>query len=176
MDIDPEDIDTVVISHIHGDHTGGLSGFLGTNSAVTVYIPASFPDSWREGIKSQGAEYKDVGETMQISQGIYSTGEMGTSTVEQSLIVDTDQGLVVITGCAHPGILNIVGRSQEILRDSEIYLCMGGFHLSGSSPSELSSIVQGFRETGVHKVAPSHCSGDKCRQLFEKKISERLHT
>lgn len=49
---------------------------------------------------------------------------------------------------------------------------MGGFHLSSSLLSELSGIIQGFREMGVYKVAPSHCSGDKCRELFEKEYQE----
>jgi 7,8-dihydropterin-6-yl-methyl-4-(beta-D-ribofuranosyl)aminobenzene 5'-phosphate synthase len=172
MHIDPEEIDTVVISHIHGDHVGGLDGFLERNADVIVYIPASFPDSWRNRIKSHGSEYEDVSAPTQISEEVYTTGEMGTGIKEQSLIVDTNQGLVIITGCAHPGVLSIAEKTRELLPHRDLYLFMGGFHLSGSSVSELRNIMQEFRDMGIHKVAPSHCSGDKCRQLFKEEYKE----
>jgi len=171
MGIDPKDIDIVVISHIHGDHVGGLNGFLEKNGDVKVYIPSSFPDSIREKIKSYGAKCFDVKDSMKISDNIYTTGEMGTWIKEQSLILDTKEGLVVITGCAHPGVINIAKKAKQILH-KKIYLFMGGFHLFNASKSELKSIIKGFRNLGIKKVAPSHCSGDRCRQLFKKEYKE----
>jgi 7,8-dihydropterin-6-yl-methyl-4-(beta-D-ribofuranosyl)aminobenzene 5'-phosphate synthase len=170
--ISPEDIDIVVISHIHGDHIGGLDGFLERNGKVKVYIPASFPDSLREKIKSRGAEYQDVTGSMGICDSVYTTGEMGTSIKEQSLVLNTREGLVVITGCAHPGIVSIAEKARQMLPDKSIYLVMGGFHLSGASDSELKGIIKGFRGLGVQKVAPSHCSGDRCRELFRQEYGE----
>ena len=171
MGIDPKDIDIVVISHIHGDHVGGLNGFLEKNGDVKVYIPSSFPDSIREKIKSYGAKCFDVKDSMKISDNIYTTGEMGTWIKEQSLILDTKEGLVVITGCAHPGVINIAKKAKQILH-KKIYLFMGGFHLFNASKSELKSIIKGFRNLGIKKVAPSHCSGDRCRQLFKEEYKE----
>lgn len=171
MNIDTEDIDIVVISHIHFDHLGGLDGFLESNKNVMVYIPASFPGSVREAIKSYGAEYVDVEDSIQISDTAYTTGEMG-NIIEQSLVLDTKVGLVVITGCAHPGIVNVVKKAKEILPDKDIYLVMGGFHLSSKSDSQLGKIVEEFRELGVMKVAPSHCSGDRCRELFKEEYGD----
>jgi len=167
MAIAASEIDLVVISHIHGDHLGGLNGFLQKNNKVKVYIPASFPNSVREEIKSWGAEYHPVSGSMQICEDVYTTGEMGIWIKEQSLILDTDKGLVIITGCAHPGIVEIVKESQRILTDRRIYLVMGGFHLLGASDSKLKGIIRDFRNNGVQKVAPSHCSGDRCRELFK---------
>lgn len=172
MNLAPEEIDTIVVSHIHADHVGGLDGFLDRNADVIVYIPVSFPDSWKDRIESHGAEYEDISGPTQISEGVYTTGEMGTAIKEQSLVVDTNQGLVIVTGCAHPGVLNIVEKTGEILPHRELSLLMGGFHLSGSSDSELRNIVQGFRNMGLHKVAPSHCSGDRCRELFREEYQE----
>ena len=172
LNINPEDIDIVVISHIHGDHVGGLDGFLERNGKVKVYIPASFPDSLREKIKSRGAEYQDVTGSMKICDSVYTTGEMGTSIKEQSLVLNAREGLVVITGCAHPGVVNIAGKARQILPDKSIYLVMGGFHLSGASDSQLKTIIKGFRDLGVQKVAPSHCSGDRCRELFKEEYKE----
>ena len=172
MKIDPNDINIVVISHIHGDHVGGLNGFLERNRDVKVYIPSSFPNSIREKIKSYGAEYQDVKGSMQISNRIWTTGEMGTWIKEQSLVLDTEKGLVVITGCAHPGVVNIAKKTKQILPHKNIYIVMGGFHLSGASDSKLRSIIKGFRDIGVQKVAPSHCSGDRCRELFKEEYKE----
>ena len=172
MSINPEDIDIAVISHIHGDHVGGLDGFLERNGKVKVYIPASFPDSLREKIKSRGAEYQDVTGSMKICDSVYTTGEMGTSIKEQSLVLNAREGLVVITGCAHPGVVNIAEKARQILPDKSIYLVMGGFHLSGASDSRLKIIIKGFRDLGVQKVAPSHCSGDRCRELFKEEYKQ----
>ena len=172
MKIDPKDIDIVVISHIHGDHVGGLNGFLEKNGDVKVYIPSSFLDSIREKIESYRAEYKDVRDSIQISDNVYTTGEMGTWIKEQSLVLDTKKGLIVITGCAHSGVVNITKKAKQILPDKDIYLVMGGFHLSGVSDSKLKSIIKGFRDLKVKKVAPSHCSGDRCRELFKEEYKE----
>ncbi len=172
MNIYPKEIDIVVISHIHGDHLGGLNGFLERNGNVKVYIPASFPDSIREKIKSYGTEYQDIKDSIQISDNVWTTGEMGTWIKEQSLVLDTKKGLVVITGCAHPGVLNITEKAKQMLPDRNIYLVMGGFHLGSASDLELKSIIKGFRNLSVKKAAPSHCSGDRCRELFREEYKE----
>ncbi len=172
LNINPKEIDLIVLSHIHGDHVGGLEGFLQKNRNVKVYIPASFPNSMREEIKSHEAEYIDVSEFSEISEGIYSTGELGTWIKEQSLIVNTEKGLILITGCAHPGVVNIVDKVKEMFPEKNVFLVLGGFHLSGTSDSELKGIIKDFRKLGVQKAAPCHCSGDRCRELFKEEYKE----
>lgn len=135
---------------------------------MKVYIPTSFPDSIREEIKSYNAEYKDIKETEEISNEVYSTGELGTWIKEQSLVIDSEKGLVVITGCAHPGITKIVEKAKDMFSQKQVYLVLGGFHLSGSSDSVLKEIISDFKRLGVQKVAPCHCSGDRCRELFRE--------
>lgn len=165
MGISPEEIEIVVLSHIHGDHTGGLDGFLGENSNVKVYVPASFPESFKESVRARGAEVVGVTGYTKISGGVYTTGELGTSIKEQSLLVETDKGITVITGCAHPGIAHIVEKAKES-SGKDIYLVMGGFHLGGESDEEIGSILSGFRGLGVKRVAPCHCTGDRAIYLF----------
>ncbi len=172
MKIDPKDISIVVISHIHGDHVGGLAGFLERNGEVKVFIPSSFPNSIKKEIESYGAEYQDVKGSVQILDNVYTTGEMGTWIKEHSLVLNTKKGLVIITGCAHPGVVDIAKRAKQIVPDKNIYLVMGGFHLSGVSDLGLRNIIKGFKEIGVQKVAPSHCSGDRCRELFKEEYKE----
>ncbi len=172
MNIEPQEIETVIISHIHGDHLGGLDGFLQKNSDVTVYVPAAFPTSTKQDIKSSGADCKEVREPTKITDSVYSTGQLGTWIKEQSLILNTAKGLVIITGCAHPGIVNIVRKSKDIFKKERVYLVMGGFHLTGSTETDLRKIIHAFRNLGVQKVAPSHCSGDLCRHLFEEEYEK----
>ncbi len=167
LGIKPEEINIIVLSHIHGDHVGGLLGFLEKNSNVTVFILDSFPKSFKNEIKQMGALIVEVNKEIEIEKGIYSTGELGILIKEQSLIINTKKGLVIVTGCAHPGIINIIKRAKE-LTNKEVYLVIGGFHLSGASDSELKNIIESFREIHVKKVAPCHCSGDRCRELFKQ--------
>jgi 7,8-dihydropterin-6-yl-methyl-4-(beta-D-ribofuranosyl)aminobenzene 5'-phosphate synthase len=172
LNIRPKDIHKVVISHVHLDHLGGLKEFLRVNSDVEVYIPASFPDSVRESITPSGARYRDITSAVQMDESVYTTGEMGTSPIEQSLVVDTSEGLVVVTGCAHPGIVNIVKRAREVVPNRPVALVMGGFHLGSASDQELHRLIQDFRRLGVKKVAPSHCSGERARARFQTEYQE----
>ena len=167
LGITPGKIDIVVLSHIHGDHTGGLSSFLTSNPRVSVYLPQSFPESFKKAIREVGAEVIEVKEPLKICDNVYSTGEMGMWIKEESLIIKTATGLVVITGCAHPGIVKIVKKAKEIAED-KVYLVLGGFHLMGATRGRINRIIQEFREEKVKKVAPCHCSGDLTRKLFQE--------
>jgi 7,8-dihydropterin-6-yl-methyl-4-(beta-D-ribofuranosyl)aminobenzene 5'-phosphate synthase len=172
LKLDPTDIDIVVLSHIHGDHVGGLEGILAVNERTTVYLPQSFPAELKEQIGAS-ARVVEVHEPMEIAEGIYTTGEMGLGILEQSLVVETNRGLVVITGCAHPGIVEIVAEAKE-MRGKEVHLVMGGFHLVGTSEATIGEIAENFRELGVQKVAPCHCSGDLARSAFEEAYEENF--
>jgi len=166
------DIQNVFLSHIHSDHVGGLPQILKKNKNVKVFIPASFPDSIKQTIESFLVEYKEIDENEAIFESVYSTGQMGMDVVEQSLVLDTIKGLVIISGCAHPGIVNIVKKAKEMLPDNKVYLVMGGFHLKDSEKVEIENIIQSFKKLGVEKVAPSHCSGGLARELFKKGYGE----
>jgi len=166
MGIDPKSIGKVVISHIHGDHTGGLEGFLDKNSDVTVFIPDSFPGSFRNMINRKGAKFVDVSKPAKISENIFSTGELYGPPQEQSLIIDSQKGLIIVAGCAHPGIENITEKAKEIMPGKEVYLVLGGFHHPNIS------VVAKIRKLGVKRVAPSHCTGDPAREAFRKEYKE----
>jgi 7,8-dihydropterin-6-yl-methyl-4-(beta-D-ribofuranosyl)aminobenzene 5'-phosphate synthase len=172
LEIDPAEVDIVVLSHIHGDHVGGLCGFLEQNHAVTVCLPQSFPDTFKDEVKSLGAKVEEVIEATELSSGVYTTGELGNGIKEQALIVTTSRGMVIITGCAHPGVVNIIGVARDIIPDDKVYLVIGGFHLAGAPSAQIESIIQQFYQLSVENVAPCHCSGDETRRLFEESYEE----
>jgi len=171
--IKPEDIDIILLSHIHGDHVNGLLGFLEKNPNIKVYVPSSFPSSFKNQIISTGAELINISNPVRIIEGVYSTGELGTWIKEQSLVINSDKGLVIITGCAHPGIVNIIRKAKDMF-DKNIYLVLGGFHLSAASDSELKNIIESFRELEVEKTAPSHCTGERARELFKQEYKNNF--
>jgi len=89
------------------------------------------------------------------------------------LIIHTEKGLIVITGCAHPGIVRIVDKAKDLLK-GDVLLVMGGFHLGGESKGEIENIISSFRKLGVSYVGPCHCSGDVARQLFKEEYGENF--
>jgi len=165
LGVDPREIDCVVLSHVHGDHTGGVASLLPRLEPVRWYIPADFVASFRKSLESAGHRVITVSDPLEICPGVFSTGELGTGIREQSLIVESEAGLVVITGCAHPGIVDIAATAKK-QRNREIHLVLGGFHLGSYSEAELARIVERLQALGVQKVAPSHCTGDRAMRLF----------
>jgi len=179
--IEPNTVDIVVLSHIHGDHTGGLNSFLEKNSDVTVYLPESFPQKFKDNVKDHRAKIVDVNQSSKICEDVYSTGQLGVWIKEQSLIIRTNRGLVIITNCAHPGIVKIVDVSKDLMKDdillpapvvpaqvTQAQVVMGGFHLEWATTSKIEKIISAFKQMGVRYVGPCHCTGERARALFEK--------
>ncbi len=167
LDIHPNDIDIVFLSHIHGDHVGGLDSILDANQSVTLYIPKSFPKSFKNNLKKYETKVIEVKKPIQICENVYSTGELGILIKEQSLIVHTDKGLIILTGCAHPEIANIVRKTKSLLNEDVLFV-MGGFHLCVKSDKQIEKIIMDLKELKVRYVGPCHCSGITAQQLFER--------
>ena len=171
LNISVGEIQIIVLSHIHGDHVGGLTGILSLNNHVKVYVPSSFPSSFKNEIRSYGCELVEIKNATVICEGVATTGELGTTIKEQSLLVNTSKGLVIVTGCAHPGLVKIVEKAEQ-LTNTNVYLLIGGFHLIGASEKEISSIIEQLKNLGVEMVAPCHCSGDLARNMFKEAFGD----
>jgi 7,8-dihydropterin-6-yl-methyl-4-(beta-D-ribofuranosyl)aminobenzene 5'-phosphate synthase len=134
--IDPKSVKKVVISHNHWDHVDGLDGFRKFNFDTEVIRPNAFS------------------EPTEIFPGIYSTGALGISPREQSLVVKTEKGNIVITGCAHPGLERILQTARGL---GLVYGVLGGFH-GFSKFAELE---------GIPLIAPCHCT-EHTSEIFQR--------
>jgi len=168
LGIEPYRIDMVVLSHIHGDHTGGLTGFLKENSRVSVCLPGSFPARFKDVVRGYGATLVEVNGPQEICRDVYTTGVLGRRVKEQALVIRTQRGLVILTGCAHPGIVRMVEEAER-RHEGNPLLVMGGFHLEWALRRKVEQIIGVFQSHHVQYVAPAHCTGDKARQLFQQR-------
>lgn len=167
MGLDPRSAKIVVLSHDHGDHRGGLAAFLEVNHDVSVYVPASFPNEFVKEVEVTGAKVVSVKKPVEICEDVFLTGEMGGPIKEQGLIVDRGNGLVLITGCAHPGIVAMTRRAKERFK-KDVVMVLGGFHLNQLSEGEAKSVAAELKELGVREIGPTHCTGEKAIAAFEE--------
>jgi len=144
LGIDPSDIESVVLSHGHGDHTGGLFELLEENQDLSVYIPAQLSRALKSQIPTK-TRLIEVREPMQIRKEVFTTGELGTFIKEQSLVYLNRRGALVITGCSHPGLGTILNAASKF---GEIYGVIGGFH--GFSDLDLLKDIK--------VISPCHCT------------------
>jgi 7,8-dihydropterin-6-yl-methyl-4-(beta-D-ribofuranosyl)aminobenzene 5'-phosphate synthase len=164
---DPKAINTVILSHIHGDHTGGLGSLLREKSNLEIFVPGSFPQDFDRAVKDDRAKVVRVNAPIEICKGFRLTGEMGHGIKEQSLIINTQNGIVLVTGCAHPGIIEIIEKAKTIAREN-IYMVIGGWHLFSMGEREIKGIIDAFLRMGIQKVGPCHCTGDLAIAMFKK--------
>jgi 7,8-dihydropterin-6-yl-methyl-4-(beta-D-ribofuranosyl)aminobenzene 5'-phosphate synthase len=171
LQIAPNNIDIVVLSHKHPDHTGGLVEFLIKNCNVKVYVLHSFGEGLKNKVLACGAELVGLTAPVKICSGVYSTGQLGGLIKEQGLIINTDKGIIVFTGCAHPGILKMVTFAKEYTQ-KEIFLVIGGFHFEWTTVSKIQKIINNLEQLSVRYVAPSHCTGEKAKNLFKEHFKD----
>jgi len=152
LGIDPSSIEEVFISHAHFDHTGGLSDFLDVNDKVKIYIPPSF-----RGLKR--GKIIEITKPTKIHENVFSTGEL--QGIEQSMGVITEKGIVLIVGCSHPYMGDILNTAESF---GKIYAVIGGMH--GFSEFEL------FKN--VELICPTHCTQykEELKKIYPQKYIE----
>ena len=141
----PQEIRRIVLSHSHWDHIGGINHLRQPNAEIWV------PKSFSEHLKAELALRFDLYEVEgpeKIRDGVWTTGEPGRMTKEQSLVIETSKGLLVIVGCSHPGVGNIL---RVASRFGKVWGILGGLH--------------GFDDyailEGLGLIVPMHCTVNK---------------
>ncbi|MFC1661414.1 MBL fold metallo-hydrolase [Gemmatimonadota bacterium] len=170
MDKDPARIEAVIISHAHGDHTGGMQALFDLGIRPRLYLLPGFPQEMRDQA-AESVEMIEAAPGQEIIPGVISTGQVGESIPEQALILETAEGLVVLTGCAHPGVVQMVERARE-LRSGTLHQVMGGFHLMNATGQEIQGVVEEFRRLQVKRAGPTHCSGLMAMTVFQSAYGE----
>jgi len=179
LGIDIRRLDAVVISHNHWDHVYGLPGIYAlAESDPDIYVTASSKGAILE--QNPRAKVKPIDEPMQIFPDVWSTGSMHVEyrnlpLSEQAIILKNDDGIYVVTGCAHPGIVSIVERVKQSFPKKSIALVAGGFHLVNSTEQEIMDISAKLKKIGVRRIAPSHCTGNMAIDIFEREWGDRFH-
>jgi 7,8-dihydropterin-6-yl-methyl-4-(beta-D-ribofuranosyl)aminobenzene 5'-phosphate synthase len=200
---DPAEIETIVLSHGHFDHTTGLNGlaqqleplpplvvhpdvWLRRRVAIPGREPFELPTTSREKVRAAGFEVIEQRQPCSLLDGgLLATGEIERTTeferglpVQQALrdaewqpdpLLHDDQGLVahlrgnglvVITGCGHAGLINTLRHARKITGVDRVHAVIGGFHL-GTPAFEpiIPPTVEALGEFDPQIVVPTHCTG-----------------
>ncbi len=166
LGLNPEDINTIVISHSHWDHTGGLFALINRNPNLKVYVGKSFSSRFTAELQGKGVEVEKGENWREISSHLYITPELKEPIPEQALVLEGKEKVLVIAGCSHPGIEKFAQLVAEKFR-KKIWI-MGGFHLFNSSNDKIRSVAQALQHAGVERAYPLHCSGEKTLEIFSK--------
>ncbi|MFA5144077.1 MAG: MBL fold metallo-hydrolase [Candidatus Omnitrophota bacterium] len=174
FNIDLNKIRHIAISHDDWDHVTGLWKILEQNKNVTVYICPHFKQEIKDKIKWYGAHLVEVKGVANIRDNIYLSGELTGSRgncdiPEQYLAIKTAKGLVILTGCAHPGIIEIIQHAKTSF-NLNVCLVIGGFHLKDHTPKAARDIISKLKMLGVSQVIPFHCTGRIAQELFDKEF------
>ncbi|MCU0460092.1 MAG: MBL fold metallo-hydrolase [Bacteroidales bacterium] len=169
--LDASAIDLVVISHEHYDHVGGLPAFAKMKTGIPVIIPHSIKPAIIESMSSSGFMPLLVKDAGMICQCLYTSGEFDFEIAEQCLVLDTRDGLVVMTGCSHPGIVRMLKEIKETF-GKNIVSVFGGFHLMNKSEREMEGIIAEMKALGIVRCGATHCTGEKQIEMFRKAFGD----
>lgn len=215
LNVDLSKVDSIVLSHGHYDHTGGLLDIL---KYIGKKVPVmAHPEALNPKFAARKKRLKKAGIPFQVSElqrssgiltlkrgstsvapGVWASGEIkraspfekvkGFKTArmgklvkdympdDQALFVRVKgRGLVVITGCAHAGLINTIKQAQKVTGSSGVYAVVGGFHLAGTSAGRINATIEELQKAGVKVVMPCHCTGKKAITKFSKVFGKKCN-
>ena len=166
----------VVISHDHWDHTGGLWGLLESHRGLDVYVPAGVTEATLRRIHAHGGHARIGEEGATLGKNLFLAPAMegafgGGRLAEQYLVARTEQGLVLLVGCAHPGIVDMVRQAKRVF-NAPVLGVVGGLHLMDSSRDEIARCATALKDEGLAWIAPTHCTGWRAERVLRQTFGE----
>lgn len=180
LKIDLSLLEAVVISHDHWDHIGGVEYIARKTKNLKIYLCPGFDAAVRNEMLKLPATIVKADQFHGVCHCVYTTGQVtgfykGRVIAEQALILQSQKGFSVITGCAHPGIIEILKKIRSQLSLQEIHAVVGGFHLKDHSYEEARKVVEAFLSFKVKHVAPLHCTGGQAVSAFQDMYEDKCH-
>lgn len=174
LNIPPETIKEAVISHLHSDHHGGVKDFLMGNPGITLYVPSPVPPD----LKAQWqvlANLREVKGPMDLGGGVWLTGPIGSKVPEMALLAETPSGLIMMVGCAHPGLEEMARKAEEITGMAPLIIA-GGLHMMGLRPHKVHQVMRKLREMGVRGLIGCHCSGKEALRIAREEFGDGVRS
>ena len=148
-------------------------------------------------MESLGANFVFNDDFIEVEKGLFLTGEVPRITTfekpdprlfaevdgkttqdifldDQSLIIDTDKGLILILGCAHAGMINIINHVVRKIGKEKFHAIMGGTHLDFLTPEQLEESIETLRKMDIEKIGVSHCTGMRAAFRLQQEFGERF--
>ena len=148
-------------------------------------------------LESLGARFHLTAQPVKITVNMMTTGEIPMVTAfeeidaalyikegsgwqpdkvmdDQALIVKTEQGLAVILGCAHRGMVNTLYHAQQLTRSDKIYAVIGGAHLINASEERLWQTIAALKEMGVQRLGLCHCTDLPAASVLAQEFGEKF--
>ncbi len=94
---------------------------------------------------------------------------------EQSLVFDTEKGLVIFNSCSHGGAANIINEVSRTFPNKKVYAIIGGFHLHNKTESEILKFAEDVRKTGIEYICTGHCTGQKAYDILKQQLGDKVH-
>ncbi len=211
-----EEIDILVISHGHYDHTGALADLLSLNTKLIVYaqrgvlstryslkkeLPSrdiSIPNAEREALLAlptdrliwlESSVYLKknlIGLTGPIPRSFAGEDAGGPFYFdsagrepdlimdETSLWIETEEGLTIITGCCHAGLINTCETIKKISGREKIHTIIGGLHLHSAGVERLEQTIDYLNREKISRLIPCHCTGNAVIELFSNRLTAEV--
>jgi 7,8-dihydropterin-6-yl-methyl-4-(beta-D-ribofuranosyl)aminobenzene 5'-phosphate synthase len=179
LGLDPALIDAVVLSdsqsdHVHGELPDVLSA---TTKNPKIFVPAAAGEATSQ--RNPGATVVAVAKPTRVVPDAWLVGPIqldtdGETTEELVLVLDRPEGLVVIVGCSHPGIAEVVQQVKEVFGYRRIMLVAGGLHLQSTSKKEIREVSLRLQQMGVKDLALSNCTGEPALKVFRQEWGDRV--
>jgi 7,8-dihydropterin-6-yl-methyl-4-(beta-D-ribofuranosyl)aminobenzene 5'-phosphate synthase len=217
MEIDLSNISSIVLSHGHCDHTGGLPGILDRIGSRPVFAhPSAFLPKYTnrnkalraigipkelKALEQAGLQLHSCAEPREISSGIIASGPIPRVTEfeqvpnhflkdspdgsgfihdtledDQAIIITRGDSPIVIMGCGHSGMINILRYAAKLTETKRFSLVIGGTHLMEANPSCLQETIQSLDQFRIKKIAPCHCTGMRGQFALMQKFGSAFQT